>query len=112
MKSRGTFVGSVALALGLAAGAWAAGDPQGFVTQAGTAGLYEVRAAEVAQQKAKSAAVRTFADEMIKDHEKANQELRALATKRDWKVPAALDAKHQGLLDRLRKLEGSEFEEE
>ena len=112
MKSRGTFAGSLALALAVTAKAWAAEDPQAFVTQAGTAGLYEVRAAEVARQKAKDAEVRAFADEMIKDHEKANQELRALATKREWKLPGALDAKHQGLLDRLGKLDGSEFEEE
>jgi putative membrane protein len=104
--------GSLTLGLALATGAWAAADPQSFVTKAGTAGQYEVRAAEVARQKAESADVRQFADEMVNDHEKANQELGALATQRNWTLPASLDAKHQGMLDRLRKLDGFEFERE
>ena len=112
MKGGQTFARSLAFVLALTTGAWAAEDPPDFVTQAGIAGLYEVRAAEEAQRRAKTAEIRAFADEMVNDHEKANQELRTLAEKREWKLPAALDAKHQGLLDRLRKLEGSKFEAE
>jgi putative membrane protein len=112
MSRRRMFVGSLALALVLTTDAWAGGDPQGFVTKAGTAGLYEVRAAEVAREKTRSEEVREFADEMIKDHEQANQELRELATERRWRPPAALDTKHQGLLDRLQQLDGSEFDAE
>jgi putative membrane protein len=108
-----TVVGGVLLAFVLATGASAATDaPQSFEKKAGAAGLYELRAAELARDKARDEDVREFADEMLKDHQKADQELRSLAKKRSWTVPAALEPKHQQMIDRLGKLEGADFERE
>lgn len=106
-------VSGLALSMTLAAAAFAAAaKPQEFVNQAGAAGLYEVRAAEVARQKAQDAKLRQFADQMVNDHQKANQELRELAKTKDWTVPAALDPEHQQMVDRLGGLEGAEFDRE
>ncbi len=111
MSKREMAWGSVLIALSVAAGtAFAA--PQDFVKKAGVAGLYEVRAAEMARDKAQSESVREFAGMMLDDHRKANDELRALAKKRSWNVPAELDAKHEALVERLQGLEGAEFERE
>ena len=112
MSSRRITVGAAALAFALAAGVALAAAPQDFVKKAGIAGLYEVRAAELAQDKAQSKDVRDFAGMMLDDHRQANDELRTLAKKRSWQVPAQLDSKHKSLLDRLSKLSGSEFERE
>ena len=111
MFARRVIPGGALLALSLAAGV-ALAAPQDFVKKAGVAGLYEVRAAELAREKAQTEAVREFAGMMLDDHRKANEELRTLAKKRSWNVPAELDPKHEELVDRLAKLEGAEFERE
>lgn len=100
------------LALSLAAGVAWADAPQEFVKKAGVAGLYEVRAAELARDKAQSESVREFSGMMLDDHRKANEELRTLAKKRSWNMPAELDPKHKQLVDRLANLQGAEFERE
>ncbi len=113
MSIRGRIWGGAVLALSLTTGAaLAAAAPQDFVKKAGVAGLYEVRAAELARDKAQSESVREFAGRMLDDHRKANEELRALAKKRSWNVPAELDPKHKELLDRLAGLQGADFERE
>ena len=113
MTWKQAFVLSVALGFGMATAALAASaDPQEFATKAGGAGLYEVRAAEVAKEKAQDPETREFAEQMVKDHQKANQELRDLAKTKGWTLPAALDKEQQQLVDRLGKLEGADFDRE
>jgi putative membrane protein len=104
--------GGALIALSLAAAVALAAPPQEFVNKAGGAGLYEVRAAELAREKAQTQSVREFAGKMAEDHRKANEELRALAKKRSWNLPAELDPKHKELVDRLAKLQGADFERE
>lgn len=53
-------------------------DPK-FVEQATAAGLAEVESGRIAVQKATSPDVKAFAEDMIRDHEKANADLRKLA---------------------------------
>ncbi len=47
-------------------------QPQAFVLAATEAGLLEVEAARVAMNASTNSAVKTFADRMITDHEKAD----------------------------------------
>jgi putative membrane protein len=112
MSKRRIAIGAAALALSLAAGVALADSPQSFVKKAGVAGLYEVRAAELARDKAQGKDVREFAGMMLDDHRKANEELRMLGKKRSWNVPAELDTKHQKLIERLESLSGADFERE
>jgi putative membrane protein len=76
-----------------------------FVDNAAEGGITEVEAGKLALEKSKSADVRTFADHMIKDHTKANQELTALAKKLDIEVPddAALTDKAKKAILELRE---------
>jgi len=85
---------------------------QAFVQKAAMAGMYEVQAAEMAVEKAKTEHVRAFARRMIADHQQANRELESLASQREWKVPSALDANHGQMLERLSRLEGEDFDME
>ena len=47
---------------------------------------------------------------MVDDHTKANDDLKAIASKDSIELPTALDAKHQARLDKLSKLSGAAFD--
>lgn len=58
-----------------------------FVNEAASGGITEVEAGKLALEKSSSADVKTFANQMIKDHGAANDKLTALAQKLDIEVP-------------------------
>jgi putative membrane protein len=89
-----------------------AGKDSLFVRKAAIGGLAEVKSAELAKDKASSTEVKSFADVMIRDHSKANQELQELAKQKGITVPTALDHEHQGNLDKLTGLTGAAFDKE
>lgn len=72
-----------------------------FINDAAECGLMEVRMGEIAQQKGQSADVRSFAQRLISDHSKANDELKQLASSKGVTVPTQLPDKHQKMLDKL-----------
>ena len=81
-----------------------------WVTQAGMAGMAEVQMGNVALQKASSADVKAFAQRMVTDHSKGNEELSQLVTTKGLTLPAQLDSEHQNALDHLNGLSGAEFD--
>ena len=83
-----------------------------FVEKMGQVNLAEVKLGQLAGQRASNAQVKQFARRMVTDHEKANAELKQIASKMAVQIPAELDAKHQELYDRLSKLKGAEFDRE
>jgi putative membrane protein len=80
-----------------------------FVTKAATGGLFEVESSKVALQKAQRDDLKSFAQQMVDDHGKANQELMAEAQQAGIQVPAKLDSAHQSQLDKLNSASGSAF---
>jgi putative membrane protein len=85
-------------------------DDKSFVKEAAIGGLTEVELGKVAAQKASSDAVKQFGQKMVDDHSKANDQLKEAATKAGFEVPAAPDSKHQGRINKLSKLSGTEFD--
>jgi putative membrane protein len=83
---------------------------ESFVTKAAIGGMFEVQSSELADDKAQSAEVKSFAKQMIKDHGKANKELSSLAKERGATVPSQLDAKHSAELKKLEGLQGAAFD--
>jgi putative membrane protein len=81
-----------------------------FVTTAAEAGAAEVAMAELAKDHAASAAVKDFAARMVSDHEKAGDELKAIATSKGLEPSAQLSKKDQAGVDRLSKLQGPAFD--
>lgn len=81
-----------------------------FVTSAGMAGLAEVQMGNLAVQKAQSAEVKAFAQRMVTDHSKANEELKQLATVKGIALPAELAGDPQKGLEHLAMLSGTEFD--
>lgn len=77
----------LALALSTSMGAAVAATSNDFVDNAAAGGIAEVEASKLALEKSASADIKTFANMMITDHSKANDELAAIAKKHDIKVP-------------------------
>lgn len=84
--------------------------PASFVQMAAVGGLFEVQSSELATTAGQSAEVKAFAQQMITDHTKANQELQQLAASKNLQVPATLDQKHAATLKELAGKSGEEFD--
>ncbi len=84
--------------------------PAMFVKMAALGGMTEVELGKIAQTKARDPSVRKFADEMIKDHSKANTELATLAKTKGLAVPTTLDSEHNAIVQKLTSKSGADFD--
>ncbi len=84
--------------------------PAMFVKMAALGGMTEVELGKIAQTMARDANVRKFADEMIKDHSKANTELATLAKTKGLAVPSTLDSEHNAIVQKLSAKSGADFD--
>ncbi len=82
----------------------------GFVKQAAMAGLAEVELGKIAAQKASQPDVKQFAQNMVHQHQQANQELQQLAQEKNIGLSNALDASHNDERQKLEKLSGQDFD--
>jgi putative membrane protein len=78
--------------------------------KANQAGMLEVEASKRATDRATRAEVKQFADMMVKDHGKAGEALKQLATSRGLTLPDKLDAAHQAKLDKLSRAQKADFD--
>ncbi len=78
---------SLLLAAAVFTGLAHAKSDEAFMKDAAHAGAAEIQASKLAVSKAKSADVKTFANAMIADHTKVADELKALAAKKNVKLP-------------------------
>ena len=87
-------------------------DSAAFVKDMVIAGMAEVQLGKLAAERAANAEVKAFGQMMVKDHSKANDELKRAASRLRVEMPTQLDQKHQDLLDKLSKLQGAAFDRE
>lgn len=87
----------------------AAMTPQDFVNEAASGGLYEVESSRLALQKSDDPETQAFAQRMIDDHTRANDELKTIAEQKGLAVPARMQPRHQRMLDELRGLDSDAF---
>jgi len=85
-------------------------DTGAFVDNATQGNMYEIKAAQIAQQKATSADVKAFAKMMVTDHTAISNEMKPLITKAGKTPAAALDQRRQGLLDNLNAASAKDFD--
>ncbi|HMF77459.1 MAG TPA: DUF4142 domain-containing protein [Bryobacteraceae bacterium] len=85
-------------------------DDKAFLKDAAMGGMTEVELGKLASQKASRDDVKQFAQKMVDDHTKANEQLKELAAKANVKIPDALDSKHQSRIDKMSKLSGEDFD--
>lgn len=114
---------SIAVALGMAAmfayaadksakageGQIAKEDRQ-FIMEAAQGGMLEVQMGKLAQQNGQSDGVKQFGKRLEDDHSKASEELKGIAQKLGVALPASLDKKHQGKVDKLSKVKAQDFD--
>ena len=96
---------------GMGGGALASQDRK-FAMTAAMSDMFEIEVSRLALERAPSDHVKQMAQQLIDDHTRTSQELSQLAQARGLTPPASLDAKHAGMLTRLRGLSGAEFERE
>ncbi len=83
-----------------------------FAMTAAQGGMAEVAMARVALERASSDDVKQYAQKMIDDHTKANEELMQLASSKGLSLPTAPDAKHEAMMQKMMKLSGANFDRE
>jgi putative membrane protein len=81
-----------------------------FITKAAEGGMAEVKLGQLAAQKGSNPDVRSFGQQMVDDHGKANNELKQLASSKGVTLPSDINSKDQVIYDRLSKLDGSAFD--
>jgi putative membrane protein len=81
-----------------------------FVTQAAISDMFEIQSSKLAAERSDDA-TKTYAKQMITDHEKTSGEMKAMAQggKVQAALPTALDSTHQSKLDTLKGLQGKDF---
>jgi putative membrane protein len=87
-------------------------DDHEFMVEAASGGLMEVQLGEYGSQNAASPKVKEFAQRMVKDHSKANEELKTLAAQKNITIPATPGEKHQKHIDNLKAKKGADFDKD
>ncbi len=81
-----------------------------WATEVANGGMTEVELSKVAQGKAMSERLKSFANMMVTDHGKANDQLKQLAGTKNITLPANLSDDSQKKLDALNKKTGKDFD--
>ena len=85
---------------------------QDFAVNTAIAGMTEIQAGQLAEQKGMSKEVKDYAAMMIKDHTAAADKLKAIATQKNITLPATLTPDAQKNLDDLQKEDGKKFDKD
>lgn len=81
-----------------------------FITKAGQDGKAEVSLATLAEKKAENERVKQFAARMIRDHTSANNELSAIAQKKNVEI-GDIPAEKKAMADKLGAMDAKGFEQ-
>ena len=84
---------------------------ESFMKDAAHAGAAEIEASRLAQSKAKSADMKAFASAMITDHTKVADELKALAAKKNVKLPDSPSVTQKAELKLIDAGDNDKFDE-
>lgn len=85
-------------------------DVADFAVKAADGGMMEVQLGEYASKNASDKSVKDFGSMMAKDHSKANDELKALATSKNIALPAAVGQDKTDMMTDLMKKTGKDFD--
>jgi putative membrane protein len=82
-----------------------------FVMGAAQGGMAEVRLSELALERSTNPEVKEFAQHMIEEHTRVNQQLMRLAAQKGITPPTALAPKHEAAMKQLSQLSGDSFDQ-
>ncbi len=82
-----------------------------FVTEAAASDMFEIESSKLAVERSRDPATKTFAQQMISDHTRTSEELKALVSGGKVKatIPTAMSSSQQSMLEALTKLQGDDF---
>lgn len=83
-----------------------------FIEDAAKGGMFEVQSGQLAQQKASDPAVKEFANKLVQDHSKANDELKQIAQAKGVTLPDKEKWGERREAKKLEKLSGAAFDRE
>jgi len=81
-----------------------------FMKSLAMGGMAEVEAGRLATSKASDKEVKDFAEKMVSDHSKNNDQLKTLAKQKQVELPTTVDADHVAEKAKLEKQSGAEFD--
>ena len=81
-----------------------------FAAEATRANTEEINLGQLAAQKATDPAVQQFAQRMVQDHTKANQQLSQIISQKGTTLPSTTTTSQERETDRLAKLSGVDFD--
>jgi len=83
-----------------------------FIKEAASGGMMEVELGKYVQQHAMNPRVRNFGSMMVKDHQKVNEELMGIASRKNMSIPNTMDDKHREKMSDIQKKTGADFDRE
>ena len=81
-----------------------------FIKKAANGGMTEVELGEIAAKKGQKDEVKSFGERMVKDHGKANDDLKNVASKMNVDVLGKVNAKHEAVIDKFSKMSAGSFD--
>jgi putative membrane protein len=83
-----------------------------FIEDAAKGGMFEVQSGQIAAQKATDPQVKEFANKLVQDHTKANNELKQIAEAKGVQIPDKDKWTDKHEINKLEKLSGDKFDRE
>lgn len=83
---------------------------QNFAVEAATSNMAEVQMANLALQNVSNDRIKAYANMMIQDHQKATQELQAIAPNKGLTIPTQPKPEHRQQMEMLKGKTGTAFE--
>ena len=113
--SAGAAVNKAEDATGAAVGATSANttgamSTDAFVSNLTQSGMYEIKAAQIAQKRSKNADVKAFAALMVKDHTAMDKDMAPKIQAAGQKPATALDNHRSGFIDHLNSASDADFD--
>lgn len=83
---------------------------QNFIKEVASGGLMEVEMGKYAQQNAMNPRVKNFGAMIVRDHSKANEELKSIANSKNMTLPTTMEDKHREMMSDIQKKTGADFD--
>ena len=81
-----------------------------FMNKAAQSGMAEVALGNLALQKSQNGEIRRFAQMIVDDHTKANDELKSLASAKNVRLPAKVSSDQRSAANKLNGISGAEID--
>lgn len=81
-----------------------------FAVKAADAGMKEIALGKIAQEKGMNPQVKAFGEQMVADHSKAADELKAIASAKNITLPDSVGVDYKKSIDDIAKKSGKDFD--